>query len=443
MSNLLIKNAYVVTFSGENPVLEDHGVLIENGKIKRIAPSADFADFDGKIIDAGGKIVAPGFVCAHMHYYSTLVRGLGKAAPSYNFNEVLENLWWRLDKKLNAQDNYYSAIIPMIDAIKKGTTTLIDHHASPFAVEGSLDVIAKAAKETGIRTSLCYELSDRDGKEIALAGIKENMDFIKRCEKENDEHLRAMFGLHASFTVGNETLERAVSEMQGHNTGFHVHTAEGLSDQEACLKEHGMRVVERFEKMGVLGEKSICVHCVHVDDNEMEILAKTNTPVVCNTQSNMNNAVGIPDIIKMNERGILVGLGTDAMTVNMLEEVRAAMWGQKYLHRDPSVGFMEITSALTANNSEIADRQWNGFGLGKLVEGGAADVIVLDQFPPTELNGGTALGHLVFGFASATVDTTIVAGKVLMENKKLCLDIDEKELNAKSRETAAKLWERF
>ncbi len=443
MSTILIKNAIVLTFRTDKPVLKGYSVLIEGKKIKKIAPDADFLDYKGQTIDAHGRVVMPGIVNAHMHYYSTMVRGLGKASPAYDFVGVLENLWWRLDKKLTLEDTYYSALIPMIDAVRNGTTTLIDHHASPFAITGSLDEIAKAGKEIGLRNCLCYEVSDRDGEEISDEGMTENENFILRCEKENDEMLRGLYGLHASFTVSDKTLERASDFVKTHNSGFHVHTAEAKSDQDACEKEHGCRVVERFFNKGVLGEKTICPHCIHITDHEMDLLAQTNTMVVTNSQSNMNNAVGIANIIKMAEKGILLGLGTDAMTVNMREELRAALWAQKYERKDPSCGFMELASSLTFNNAKICNRLWTDMGIGTLQEGGVADVIILDYLAPTPLDDMTWLGHLIFGFANVPVDTTIVAGKVLMQNKELKLDIDVERAFARSSELAEKLWDRF
>ena len=440
--SLLIKNGIVVTLGDENKVLYGHAVLCEGKFIKKIAPQKSFKGKYDKVIDAMGQVVLPGFINAHMHFYSTMVRGLGKAAPSANFQEVLENLWWRLDKKLTLDDCYYSALLPLIDAVRHGTTTLIDHHASPFAVTGSLDVIAKAVKRSGLRASLCYELSDRDGDKIAQQGIDENTAFIKRCQKEDDDQLRALFGLHASFTISDRTLEKASEAGRSLDAGFHVHTAEARNDQDYNETHFGMRVVERFHKYGILGTKSLAAHCVHVNEKEMELLAETGTAVAHNPQSNMNNAVGVADIIRMANKGILVGLGTDAMTVNMLEELRVALWAQHHLHSNPSCGFMEALSTLACNNAKIANRYWDG-RLGALREGGFADIVLIDYHPPTPFDGNTFLGHLCFGLSQATADTTIASGTVLMEKKKLKLGIDEPEVAAKSQELAKKLWARF
>jgi putative selenium metabolism protein SsnA len=442
MSTLLIKNGTVVTLGKDNQVIDDGAVLIENAKIKQIGKSSEFIGSYDRVIDARNKVILPGFINAHMHFYSTMVRGLGKIEPAVDFVDVLKKLWWKLDKQLILDDCYYSTLIPLIDSVKKGTTTLIDHHASPFAVTGSLEKIASAVKEVGLRACLCYEVSDRDGNDIALEGIRENVSFIEKCKAENDDYLKALFGLHASFTLSDDTLKKAVDASKYLDTGFHIHVAEANSDQEHSIKNFGMRVVERLNKAGILGPKTIAAHCVHVNDQELDLLKSTDTSVVHNPQSNINNAVGVADIIAMQQKGIRVGLGTDAMTVNMLEELRQALWIHHLAQKNPSVGFMEAMNTLTVNNARIAQRYWD-IGIGELKPGYAADIILMEYYPPTPFNKDTFLGHLGFGLSQAIVDTTIVGGKVLMENRKLNIGINEAEAAKESTKLAAKLWDRF
>jgi putative selenium metabolism protein SsnA len=438
----LIHNGTIITFGSPCQVLEGQALLLEDGLIKRIAPRSEIpGPFDHEI-DAKGKVVMPGLVNAHMHFYSTLVRGLGKMAPSANFQEVLDNLWWRLDRKLSLDDVEVSAQVVLLDAIRKGTTTLIDHHASPFAITGSLDRIAKAVKTAGLRSCLCYEVSDRDGEAIAAEGLAENAAFSRRCAADLDPQLRALFGLHAAFTLSDATLERAANLGKELGAGFHVHVAEAASDVAVNLGRHGLTPVARLAAHGLLGPGSIAAHCVHVSDADIDILARTGTFVAHNPQSNQNNAVGIADVVKLVAHGVRVGLGTDAMTVNMLEEIRVAMWAQHLRQDNPSCAFMEIANTLFARNPELASQLW-GFPLGTLQEGAAADVILVDYHPPTPLDGNTVLGHLIFGISQATVDTTICAGRVLMEGKRLTIDLDEAELAARSRQLATSLWERF
>ncbi len=440
---ILIKNGTVVTLGQKNRVLKNHSLLIEDDKIAKIAPtnSMDNIEVDKTII-AHGKVIMPGFINTHMHYYSSMARGLYKVAPSYNFQEVLDNLWWKLDRKLSLEDSYYSAMIANISAIKHGTTTIIDHHASPFAIRGSLAKIASSVKECGLRANLCYELSDRDGEKIALEGIEENAAFIRQCQTDNDPQLRAMFGMHASFTIGQETLKKATKVIHQLGAGVHIHCAEDLSDQIRTVKEHGTRVVERLFKAELLGEKTILAHGIHLNEHELHLIMESRSNVVINPQSNMNNAVGVTNLIKMSELDINVGLGTDAMTLNMLEELRSALWINKLTQKNPSIGFMETTNALIHGNRNIANIFWKEFGLGELKAGAAADIVLMDYHSPTPFTEDSFLGHLIFGLSQEWVDTTIASGKVLMENKKLTM-IDEEQVMAKAQEACARLWDKF
>ena len=439
---LLIENGTLLSTGGAASVRRNHSVLIEDGLITRVAPRGRMGRFSGQRIDAAGKVVLPGLINAHTHFYSTFARGLTKAKPSRDFMGVLRNLWWRLDSALTPEDCYYSVLIALLDSIRHGTTTLIDHHASPQAVGGSLDAIARAVKESGLRACLCYEVSDRDGARIAEEGLAENVRFIRRCQTDDGAHLQALFGLHASFTLSDATLTTAASLGHELQTGFHIHVAEAQGDQDAARRTSGRRVVERLQRFGILGERSITAHCIHITRKEIDLLAETGTAVVHNPQSNLNNAVGIADVIGMAQRGVLVGLGTDAMTTNMLEELRVALWAQHLGRENPSIGFGEVTSALFAGNAEIAGRIF-GLNFGEIRPGGVGDLAIFDYDPPTPLESANALGHAVFGLSQAPVDTTIVDGRVLMENRRLTLDLDEARVNARARELAKKLWQRF
>ncbi len=478
--SLLIENGTVLTAGKTPTVLTGHSVLIENGCITSIAPRNRFKRFAGKRIDASRKVVAPGFINAHTHFYSTFARGLTKTKPAGNFVDVLKNLWWRLDSALTTEDCYYSALIALLDSIRHGTTTLIDHHASPQAVRGALSAIEKAVKQSGVRACLCYELSDRDGARISNEGLEENAAFIRHCQRTEGGRQKtedggrdsavqgsrfkvqgskfapppqpstlnpqpttsALFGLHAAFTLKDATLEKAAALGQKLGTGFHIHVAEAESDQIYSQQKHHLRVVERLHKFGILGPRSIAAHCVHVNRRELDILSQTQTAVVHNPQSNLNNAVGIADVISMAKRNVLVGLGTDAMTTNMLEELRVAVWAQHLRAQNPSVGFAEVVSALVFNNPIIAERIFS-LPLGQLREGCPGDVVIIDYDPPTPMEAGNTFGHIVFGMSQAAVDTTIVGGRVLMENKRLTLNLDEPRINARARELAAKLWQRL
>lgn len=440
MNRLLIENGTVVTLEDPNRILTNHAVLTEGAVIRGVLPQAKVRNIRARSIDARGKVVMPGFINAHMHFYSSFARGLTKAAPAGNFLEVLRHLWWRLDRRLTLEDCYSSAMVAGLEAIRHGTTTILDHHASPLAVRGSLGRIARAIDDLGLRACLCYEVSDRDGKEIADAGIEENLDFIERCSRNSHPRIKALFGLHASFTLGDRTLRRCAQKAEKYGAGFHIHCAEDASDQSVTRSRYGRRVVARLADHGILGPRTICAHGVHLNTTELETLASTQTVLVYNPQSNMNNAVGVMDLPKALKIGVLVGLGTDAMTGDMLEELRSAIWMQRLSHRNPGIAFQEAVGLLVNNNQQIAGRHFPS--VGQLREGWAADLVCIDYMPPTDMNAANFAGHLVFGLSQATVDTTVVAGEVLMKGKKFTL-LDEDKIASQARKLSRRLWGRF
>ena len=255
---MLITNGTIITLGAQNRVIENGAVYIRGDKIAEIgATNALEKKYPREEkLDARGKIVIPGSVVGHTHFYGAFARGMAipGAAPK-NFPQILENLWWKIDRALTLDDCKLSALVCLVDAIRSGTTTLLDHHASPNAIDGSLDVIADAVIEAGVRASLCYEVTDRNGAAGARAGIKENVRFIKKVNRQPSTvncRVRASFGLHASFTVSDKTLEQCLAAAQGLNTGFHIHVGEDISDEDDSFAKYGMRVVDRLHARGIL-----------------------------------------------------------------------------------------------------------------------------------------------------------------------------------------------
>lgn len=441
---LLVGNGRVITRDNTMPIIENGCVVMVGNKIIEVGSTDGLkAKYSAaRFIDAKGKLIMPGFINTHMHYYSTFARGMSNdSPPATKFSEILKGLWWRLDKVLTLEDVYYSAVGPMIDQVKNGVTTVFDHHASPYAVTGSLFKIAEAAEQIGIRSNLCYETSDRDGEKIADEGIAENVDFIKYCNKKNDDMLKGMFGLHASMTVSEKTLDKCLNAINGLNAGFHVHSAEGIEDLEDSRAKYGKGVIERWYDTGVLSDKTIAVHCIHISEKEMDLLKEKDAMVVHNPESNMGNAVGASPVLEMFGKGILLGLGTDGYTADMMESYKVGNIIHKHVKGDSKVAWGEIPEMLFANNKKIAERYIDG-QIGVLKEGALADVIIVDYNPPTPINEGNINGHLLFGINGRFVDTTIVNGKILMEDRKL-VNIDEERMMAKSRELASAVWKRF
>ena len=441
---MLITNANLVTWEMPNRILEGHAVYFQDHLIQDIGPTAELrARYPGEeTLDARGQYVMPGNICAHTHFYGAFSRGMAipGSAPDA-FPAILEKLWWPLDRVLSLKDVRFSALVCLVDAIRHGTTTLIDHHASPGAIGGSLDEIAQAVEQAGVRAALCYEVTDRNGLEGAKAGITENLRFIRSLQT-GTRRLSALFGLHASLTLSEETLEECRSACPD-EVGFHIHVAEHAVDEYDCLEKYGLRTVDRLQRHGILGPKTIVAHAVHIDPREMELLADTGTWVSHQPRSNMNNAVGLPEVEGMLRAGIRVCLGNDGFSNAMWEEWKMVYLAHKLYHLDPRrlSGSTVIEMAVT-NNASLAQLQFNCALLGTIQKGAEADLIFVDYPAITPLTAGNLPWHIIFGFNESMITTTIAAGKVLMKNREL-QTLDVEKIAYQARHLAGQVWERY
>ncbi len=321
---------------------------------------------------------------------------------------------------------------------------MIDHHASPNTIAGSLDVIAESVEQSGLRAVLCYEVTDRDGEEKANQGIGENIRFIERAQREKvaDGRVTATFGLHASLTLSEKTLERcrqAVSE----EVGFHIHVAEHEADEYDSLAKSDKRVVDRLQNHNILGPKTIVAHATHVDAKEISMLAGTQTWVTHQPRSNMNNGVGAAPIESIMRAGVKVCLGTDGFPHTMWEEWKTAYLLHKVWHRDPRrMPGTEVARMGAYNSSRLAEVFFPVAAIGVLASGAYADIIFVDYHPHTPLTPANLPWQIVFGFHESMVTDTIVAGKVLMQDRKI-LTLDEEAVAVHARELAPKVWERY
>ena len=349
---------------------------------------------------------------------------------------ILEGMWWTLDRNLTLNDTYLSAMATYIDSIKNGVTTVFDHHASFGAIKGSLFEIERAAKETGIRSCLCYEVSDRDGKDKARESVMENAEFIRHALKDDSGMIAGMMGMHAQFTISDETMELAAANKPD-EVGYHIHVAEGIEDLHHCLKHYGKRIVDRLMDFNILGEKTLLGHCIYINPHEMDLIKDTNTMVVHNPESNMGNACGCPPTMELVHRGILTGLGTDGYTHDMMESFKVANILHKHHLCDPNAAWGEVPKMLFENNAKIAGRYFDQ-KLGVLEEGAAADVIIVNYNPLTPMNESNINGHLMFGVNGSMVQTTVCNGKVLMKDREV-LVCDEAKVMADCRQAAKEL----
>jgi len=440
---LLIGNGRVITRGHENRLIENGCVAVKGRLIHEVGDTVTLmAKYpDAEFINAFGGVIMPGLINAHNHIYSAFARGISiKGYAPRNFLEILDGMWWTIDRHLLIEDTYWSAMATYLDCIKNGCTTVFDHHASYGGIRGSLSAIARAAKELGVRTSLCYEVSDRDEEEKMREAVAENAEFIRYTMDDDTDMVKGMMGMHASFTLSDETLELCRKNTP-EGIGFHIHVAEGMEDVYDSLRKYGKRVINRLYDHDILGRNTITGHCIHVNGLEMDIIKETDTMVVHNPESNMGNAVGIPPCMEMMKRGILLGLGTDGYTQDMFESEKVANIIHKHVLCDPGAAWAEVPTMLFRNNAEMCARSFDA-KLGLFEAGAAADIVVSDYDPLTPMSSDNCDGHILFGMSGRSIVTTIINGVVKMKDREL-VGIDADMIMAKCRERSGAMWERI
>jgi putative selenium metabolism protein SsnA len=433
----LLDSATVITLNP--PGLEHASLRVAGGRV--IERGSKLEPREGEeVINLSGKIVIPGMVCAHTHLYSALARGMpAPPRPPNNFIEILELIWWRLDRALDEETIYWSALAGALDAARAGTTCLFDHHASPSSITGSLKVVSKAMEEVGLRGVLCYEVTDRGGPKCRDEGIEENRAFLKFVQSElaadrRSLLFRGLVGAHASFTLTDESLEACAALMREYDAGLHIHVAEDLCDIEQARAKHGMGVVERLAKHDALNRRTILAHGTHLDERDIKLARDAGAWLAHNPRSNMNNQVGYAPVRSFGER---VVMGTDGIGADMFAETQIAF----FKSRDARAGLgAEDWLRTLANNQRLATELF-GVELGALEAGSAADLVVLDYRSPTPITAGNLAWHLIFGISSAAVESVMVDGRFIIENKRSALDEDR--IYGEARRASEKLWERL
>ncbi len=356
--------------------------------------------------------------------------------PPANFIQILQRIWWRLDRALDEDIIRASALVGGMEALLSGTTTLVDHHASPNAIDGSLDVIEEALRSLGVRSVLCYETSDRDGPERALAGVVENRRFLDRVRREQLPLARGMVGAHASFTLSDETLAACCEAAGVLGVGLHVHAAEDAADERDAVARCGHRVADRLQRAGALDERTLLAHGVHLDDDEIGLVHAAGASLAHNARSNMNNSIGRARLAALGER---VSLGTDGIGSDMFEESRAAFFR---LREDDGGAGGDWPLQRLAQGAHLAGRAFGEPLLGTLEEGAPADLVVLDYAAPTPVHDGSFAGHWVFGLSSRNVRDVMVAGEWFVLDRRLAR-ADQRQLAAEALLEAERLWRRL
>jgi putative selenium metabolism protein SsnA len=444
---MLIINANLITWGSPNQILEGQALRIEAGRIAEIGPSSKLekAYPDLERLDARGQYVMPGNINTHAHFYGAFARGMTiPGEQPFNLPTILTKLWWPFDKAMREEDVRYSALVGLVDAIKHGTTLLFDHQSSPNFIDGALDVIAEAVEGAGVRSILCFEVTDRDGPERAQGGIAENVRFIQRCAEGEvaNGRIKANFGMHACMTINEETLAACrVAAPEG--TGFHIHVAEHEYDEYRSLAMAGTRSVDRLYNHQMLNSNTIIAHAVHLDAREVELLAETGAWVSHQPRSNMNTGTGIAPVESYMRAGVGTCIGNDGLSNTMWKEWEFAYLAQKVKHRDARrMPGDRLIKMAVYNNAALAARYFDAAPIGVIETGAYADLIFVDYYPTTPMSADNLPWHIVFGFEESMITTTIVDGRVLMQDRRLLM-LDEEAITAKAREIVPDFWNRY
>ncbi len=436
---LLIENGLVVTGDERETIYERGQIRVSDGVITSIGPDDKYASAE-QTIDASGCVIIPGLITAHTHLYGILLRGASlNIEPPTDFAQVLQRVWWPVDEALTVENAYASALSASADMLRNGSTLYADTYSGPNSIDGSLEAIARGTREVGMRGIVAFEMTERHNPEEAKRGLREGIQFIKSLKQ--DTLISGMMSIHASFTVGDEIVTKTVKEAEKLDVPITVHTSEGLVDLYHNLENSGERTVERLDRLGVLGPKTVLAHCVHVNDHEMDLIAKSGSCVAHNPMSNMLNAVGVSPVPSMLNRGICVGLGNDGWIYDPFENMRCALTIHRLASGNPSaIGPEQIFRMATLDGARCYNLEDQ---VGSLEKGKKADIVILDgKNIPTPLTKESVIGHLLNSFSGANVRDVFVGGVKVVEDHRLKLTSDENVAEI-SKKSAQNLWDRL
>lgn len=437
---LILKNATAVQFAPAS-VLEGVDIAVEGSLIVDVGNNLSARYPAAKRKEMHGRIVMPGLVCAHNHFYSGLARGImASIAPCPDFISTLKNLWWRLDRALDEESLYYSGVICSLEAIRHGCSAVIDHHASPSAIQGSLNILRKGFIEAGLRGMTCYETTDRNGGLDELEkGVEENIAFAQSIDSEKkyspESYLvEAHIGAHAPFTLPDAGMKMLKEALAQTGRGLHIHVAEDSYDVSHSHDKYGCDPIVRLDDAGLLGKKTLIAHGLYLSDAEVNLLNQRGATLAHNARSNMNNHVGYNQQLTALQR---VALGTDGIGADMFEELKFAY----FKHRDAGGPLWpdSFLGMLHQGNAILEDNFGARFGM--LAAGYKADLTILDYVPPTPLQAENLAGHFAFALNSSHVDSVMVEGKMVYEDKAFPQSVEN--LYREAQKSAQRLWARM
>lgn len=434
----ILKNTCLVQFQ-PGSVQGNMDIVIDGNKILDVGQNLAGKYTDADLKDLDGAMVTPGIVCSHNHFYSGLARGImANIKPCPDFVSTLQNLWWRLDRALDEESLYSSGMVCVLEAIKAGTTSVIDHHASPSFIKGSLNVLKECYEKAGLRGILCYETTDRNGKADMKEGVKENVEFAKSVDKAKTEDKRylveAAIGGHAPFTLDDEALSMLADAVESTGRGFHVHVAEDRYDVSYSHHLYEKDIIQRLADFNLVNEKALFAHCVHLGESDIQLLNGHDAFVLHNARSNMNNFIGYAEKLSLFKN---VALGTDGIGSNMFEEMKAAY----FKHKDAGGQYWPGDFLGFLHNGNVILERYFAQQFGKIEKGYHADLTIYDYDLPTPLLKENIGGHLIFRLSSRDVNSVMIDGEFVYEDRQFPFDV--KPIYENARKEAKRLWDRM
>lgn len=431
----LLANALLIDL--DPPNVRKGSLLVQNGTIVQIlAEDATYQPVAGEeTLDCTGQIIMPALVNGHTHLYSSLAPGMPPPhRKPTSFVEILDQVWWRLDSALDDESVWMSAFVGAARAALNGCGTLVDHHASPNAIPGSLDLVKDALNTVGLRGVLCYEVTDRNGMLGAEAGLKENARF--GAANRSGGRFAGMAGAHASFTLGDTTLQRLAELADEYSVGVHIHCAEDEADVENSFRREGIGLMQRLSKYRIIRNGTILAHCTHLSEKAIAEASNAGCWIAHNARSNMNNSVGYARAAVTGDCRLV--LGTDGMDNDLFAESRVSFLKSRDEKTAADISrWLHWISQTAACASEKL-----GIRLGVLEQGAAADLMLLDYAELTPITPGNLPGHWFYGMTSAHVRSLMVAGDWVVRER----DFAHPEIKSKledARRITERLWERY
>ena len=444
MEKTLIKNGLIVTMNPQGDVIRNGSIYIEDDIIKEIGPDATIASKPGvKEIDAHDKLIIPGMVSCHNHLYSAVVRSIpysGFESPDFSFVSWMDRFWLPLlEDRVDQEVMYAGTRANVLDHLRSGITTTTDTAEGSYALPGALDAVDQACMETGIRAVLSFETTGRISEQNAAMGLQENINFIKKTRARDYDRIMGRIGVHTTYTCSTELLQEVKKSADELHAGYMMHHLDDRYHHfDTCLR-FGKRPTRYLADIGFLSPNLILFHCSYIDQwQDPQIFKEYDVKVAHNAESNAIFSFW-PDMLHLLREGVTVGLGTDGQTFNYFEVMRTAQMIHRIKYENPEL--MKDDQVLRMATIEAAKVLQLEKKIGSLEAGKKADIVLLNDRSSVPIFDVNAVNYIVNTCERTDVNTVFVDGEILLQDGKFT-KVDEKEVYAKSKEQAVKLWKK-